>query len=212
MSPRSRMTLFLIAAALLVGAGALFALGGEEEPPEPVAAPSPIAGGSQSVAEAASEEVLEEQRAAAEAERARELRRRDPHGDPDHAEPRRRDERRLARIADEAEAVAQEFYGAFAAYELGRLDAGIRATFRTAATRAFARTLLAAPPRVPLGAAQPGKGELGWLQFVPVDSDPARREVAAAELVGEVERDGQRSPITIELVNDGGWRVAGISQ
>jgi hypothetical protein len=212
MSPRARMTLFVIAAALLVATGVLFALGGGEEPPEPVSRQSPVAGEWRSVAEAASEHVLEEQRAEAEATRARELRRHDPQGDPGHAEPRPRDERRLELIGDEAEAVAGEFYGAFAAYELGSLDAEIRATVRATATRAFARTLLAAPPRVPLGAEQPGRGGLGSLQFVTVDSHPARREVAAAELVGEVERDGERSPIAIELVNHGGWRVAGISR
>lgn len=213
MSPRARMTLFLIATVLLVGAGVLFALGDGEEQRAPVSTQSPTAGETQSVAEAASKELLQEERAEAEAEGERELRRHDPRGDPDHAEARPRDERRLERIAGEAKAVAREFYEAFAAYELGSLDAGIRATFRSAATRAFARTLLAPPPpRVPLGAPQPGKGELGSLQFVALDSDPARRQVAAAELVGEVERDGQRSPIAIELIYDGGWRVVGISR
>ena len=213
MTPRARMTLFVFAAGLLLGAGVLFALRDEEDPPAtPSAERAATAPEEEAVAAAASEEVLEEERAEAEAERARELRRHDPHGDPHHAEPRLRDERRLERIADEAEAVAREFYGGFAAYELGRLDAEVRATFRRTATRAFARMLVEAPPRVPLGAERPGQGELGQLQLAAVDSDPARRELVAAELVGEVERGGHRSAVAIELVNDGGWRVAGLSR
>lgn len=212
MTACGRMTLFLIAAALLVGAGVAFALGDGEEQAAPVFPQSPARSDAVWVAEAASEQVLDEERAAVEAMWARELRRHDAHGDPGHAEPQPRDERRLERVADEAEAVAREFYGAFAAYELGSLDAEIRATLRATATPALVRTLLAAPPRVSLGAVQPGRGELGWLQFVPVDSEPARREVAAAELVGEVEREGLHSPIAIEVVNDGRWRVAGISR
>jgi hypothetical protein len=211
---RARIALFAFAATLLLGAGTRFALSGGEEPAAPALSPEGAGSGEAPTeeVEAIRDRIVAEAQAEVDAERARELRALDPREDRDHAQPRRRDVRRLARIEADAAAVADEFFAAFARYELGGVDATIRAAFRRTATWGFARTLLAEPPRIPPGVESPVRAELVELQFVARESDPERLEVLAGELVGEVERDGERTPIAIEVVNDGGWRVAGVSR
>ena len=214
MSRRARLVLFAVAAAVLVGAGALFALDGGEGRAGRVAA-ADRSGSAEVRAEevkAIQDQVVDDAAAEVDAERARELRAHDPREERHHAEPRPADIRRLERIEAEAEAVARKFFAAFARYELGTVDAAIREAFRRTVTPRFARTLLGDPPRIPPGVERPVRAALGELQFVAGESDPEELEVREGELVGEVDRDGSRTPIAIEVVNHGGWRVAGVAR
>lgn len=125
--------------------------------------------------------------------------------------PKPRDVLRLEQERADAETVARRFYGAFARYELGALDARTLVALRATSTGAFAHELTEAPPRLTAPARRAAPGELGALTFVAGDS--AAGELRTAELVGAVLRGGPRSPIAIELVADtDGWRVSGISR
>jgi len=182
--------------------------------PEPLAEGTPATGGARAVAGPAGGErtsaadVVEVLRRAQEIEAARALR----STTPTEGGPMPRDLRRLEHQRAAAEPVARRFFSVFARYELGNLDARIEAELRATATPAFFRALIAAPPRLPVAAGRPARAKLGALLFV-ADEIAAGGQPRAAELVGSLERAGQRSPIAIRLVEgQAGWRVAGIGR
>lgn len=121
--------------------------------------------------------------------------------------------RRLVIDRAAAESIARRFFAAFARYELGELDPCIEASLRATATGAFARELIATPPRIPQPVRELGVAVLRRLEFVPGQIDGRKDGLLTAELVGSVERGGERTPIAIELAREGGeWRVAGIGR
>lgn len=217
MSERARIALFALAVALLAGAGLFFSSRGDPESAQPVDARSRAL--SVPAGAAAAEELeargqvlsqLERSQREAKVDAAAEL-------DPtkgEHTGPKPADLERLERIEAEAEPVARRFFAAFSRYELGELDRRIERELRATSTADFADELIGVPPRLPAGAELPARGELSErLDFVAGESDPARREVLAAELVSYVDRDGERSPIAIEMTLERGrWLVAGIGR
>lgn len=105
----------------------------------------------------------------------------------------------------EAEPVVDRFLSAFGDYELGRLTPEVRADIRATATRDFARELLAEPPRIPLGEADPVRAEVVKVEIYLAPD--ASEGTANATL----ERRGSRTRTTFLLRRrDGGWRVSGL--
>lgn len=214
MSRRGRIALFCAAAALLAAGAAVLVIAGEgpgeERPAEngaaasksgPTAGPPPPA------------EVLEESR-------GRSRGRHEGGAPPDAIEELEQLEEgeapsELERLGGErraAEPTARRFFAAFSLYELGRLSARVERELRATATRAFARELISLPPRVPGGARAPARARFGALQLVPGRYAPSG-ELAELELIATVGREGERSPMAIEMRREpGGWRVSGLGR
>lgn len=132
-----------------------------------------------------------------------------PHGEEDA--PRPRDLRRIERQGAEAERIARRFFAAFTRYELGLLAPLTEARLRETATARLSRLLLAEPPRLPAGREPPALAELGAVEFAP--AAVRRGEIRTAELVGWVDRAGNRTPLAIDLeLRARGWRVSGIGR
>ena len=113
-------------------------------------------------------------------------------------------------VQAKAEPVARRFFVAFSRYELGDRDAGVERALRVNATAAFARELLAAPPRFVAGA-RPAPATLGRVELVPGHSKGGR--LLGAEIVGLTRRDEREEPLSIELEAErGGWRVSGLGR
>jgi hypothetical protein len=96
-------------------------------------------------------------------------------------------------------------------YELGRIGRPTTTALRATSTRALARELLAAPPRVAPARASQRPAWLRSVQFVARGVDPGRRRVVSGEIVGDAVRRGGRSPFALRVRRArGGWRVAAI--
>lgn len=211
MSERARMAVFGLAVAMLVGAGAYFAL--REDSAEPPSDRGAIAASAPAQRASASEQVLTEIRHHKREEVVAEARREDPINEEDDHGQRPHDLQVLEDEGERAEPIARRFFSAFALYELGDVDRRIDHELRATATAAFARELLAAPPRIPPGTERLARAKLGRLEFVAGKADPKRRRLVSGELVGSVDRAGKRSPLAIGvIVKRGGWRVAGLGR
>jgi len=128
-----------------------------------------------------------------------------------HRGPRRADLRRSRRTERGAEPVARRFFAAFARYELGARDASVSDQLRSTASKRFSAQLLGAPPRSPR-TQTPAPPAFGDLTLVPGAVAGSGR-LTTIELVGELERAGERSPLAIELVRRrAGWHVAGLGR
>lgn len=140
-------------------------------------------------------------------QRRREARREDPQGEPG---PRPATVALYERAQAKAEPVARRFFAAFSRYELGERSAGVARALRASATAAFARELLAAPPRRVAGAPA-APASLGRVEFIPGRSGGGR--LVGGEIVGVTRRDGRAEPISIELEAErGSWRVSGLGR
>lgn len=207
MSTRRRLLLALAIIAPLAGSAALLATRSEPGA-DPDADSSPT---SEPVVSASRGEIREQAaraiRLSDRRHRRREARREDPHGEPG---PRPATLALYERAQAEAEPVARRFFAAFSRYELGERSAGVARALRASATAAFARELLAAPPRRVAGIPA-APASLGRVEFVPGHSDDGR--LVGAEIVGVTRRDGRAQPISIELEAErGGWRVSGLGR
>lgn len=196
---------FVCAVALLTAA---LVLSGPEPLSEP---PARAAGGASTTSTGEASAVVEEAErvvAEEEAERAREA-------ESEHAgeegEVSAGVLTRERRALDGAEPVARRFFAAFARYELGEDSDAVADVITATVTPALAREL-GRPPRIPPGVAVPKRAALaGRLQLVALDGTPA--ELTEAELVGALERGGERSAVSLRMVRDGGrWRVAALGR
>lgn len=207
MSTRRRLLLALAIIAPLAGSAALLATRSDPRD-HPDADSSPT---SEPVVFASRGEIREQAaraiRLSDRRHRRREARREDPHGEPG---PRPATVALYEGAQAEAEPVARRFFAAFSRYELGDRSAGVARALRAGATAAFARELLAAPPRRVTGAPA-APASLGRVEFVPGTSDGGR--LVGAEIVGVTRRDGRAEPISIELEAErDGWRVSGLGR
>lgn len=134
-------------------------------------------------------------------------------GDPGQERDARRSETRVYQSQRRAaESVAQRFLGAFMRYELGELGSAVRRQLEETATKRLAGELLAAPPRVPSGAAAPAPGRLVDLDFAPGESQGGR--LARTEFVATLSRAGERDQVAISLrrVEADRWAVDGLGR
>ena len=206
MSPRARIALFCALVAPLVVASLYLLVFAGDSPPDRPAADEDAAAAQ---AAARAEAVV--------AEKQRDERREAAHAAGDaQAEhepgPRAEDVALYEATQAVAEPVARRFFDAFARYELGELSAEVTDELAATATRDLAAELLDAPPRFPPGAPKPKPGELGALEFVPLEGDAAGEQIVEADLVGTVIRDGERSPVSLRMKLDGRWRVAAVDR
>lgn len=139
--------------------------------------------------------------------RAQDARHEDPHGEPG---PPPATAALYERVRARAEPVARRFFAAFSSYEQGDRRSGIARALHATATAAFARELLAAPPRAVAGAAS-APATLGRVEFVPGRGRGGR--LVAAEIVGVTRRGGREEPLSIRLrAERAGWRVSGLGR
>lgn len=126
-------------------------------------------------------------------------------GNPtDERDKRGSEVRRSAGERRAAAAVARRFLRAFSRHEIGRGSLTVERELRASTTAAFARELLAAEPRLSLGAPPP-LARPRRLQLVP--GKHLRGELVALEFVATIDRAGERTALAISMRRDGGWLV-----
>ena len=106
---------------------------------------------------------------------------------------------------DEARPVVERFLAAFGHYEVGRVDAGVRAELRATTTAEFGHELLAEPPRTPLGTKPPPPARVSRLQIYLAPEAPEGTVTAVIER-------GAESTRTTYLLRQvaGSWQVSGV--